>query len=100
MSFSYFLGSKGLLVILKGFKGILVIFKCYGVFLCDVGIAQCDDRSFKCEKKSKGITKYEKKTVTCDVGTAQCEDRIIKCEKKVRKPPNVIKELPYVMLEP
>ena len=31
MSLSYFLGVKGLLVILKGFEGILVIFKCYGV---------------------------------------------------------------------
>ena len=33
MSLSYFLGSKGLLVILKGFEGILVIFGCYGAFL-------------------------------------------------------------------
>ena len=35
-----------------------------------------------------------------DVGTAQCENEIVKCEKKVRKPPNVTKELLYVMLEP
>ena len=39
------------------------------------------------------------KTVTCDIGTAQCEDKIIKYEKKVREPPNVRKELSYVMLE-
>ena len=37
--------------------------------------------------------------VTCDVRTAQCEDETIKCEKKVREPPNVRKELLYVMLE-
>ena len=39
------------------------------------------------------------KTVTCDVGIAQCEDETIKYEKKVREPPNVKKELLYVMLE-
>ena len=33
MSLSYFLGLGGLLVVLKGFEGILVFFKCYGVFL-------------------------------------------------------------------
>ena len=38
-------------------------------------------------KKSKGITEWEKKTVTCDVvtcdvGTAQCEDRTIKYKEK------------------
>ena len=37
-------------------------------------------------KKSKGTTKYEKKTVTRDVGIAQCEDRTIKYEKKLREP--------------
>ena len=43
------------------------------------------------EKKDKGTTKYEKKTITYDVGTVQCKDEIIKCEKKVREPPNVRK---------
>ena len=51
-------------------------------------------------EKSKGTTKYEKKTVTCEVGTAQCGDEIVKCEKKVREPPNVTKELLCVMLKP
>ena len=32
--------------------------------------------------KSKGTTKYEKRTVTCDVETSQCEDGNVKCEKK------------------
>ena len=41
-----------------------------------------------------------KKTIICDVGIAQCEDETVKCEKKVREPPNVTKELSYVMLEP
>ena len=50
-------------------------------------------------RKSKGITKYEKKTVTYDIGTAQCEDETVKCEKKVREPPNVRKKLSHVMLE-
>ena len=31
-------------------------------------------------KKSKEITKYEKRTVTCDIGIAQCGT--VKCEKK------------------
>ena len=53
----------------------------------------------KCEKKNKGTTKCDKRTIICDVRTAQCEDRTVKCEKKVREPPNVRKELLYVMLE-
>ena len=40
-----------------------------------------------------------RKTVTCDVRTTQCEDGTFKCEKKVREPPNMTKELSYVMLE-
>ena len=51
-------------------------------------------------KKSKETTKCEKKTVTCDVGTIQYEDGTVKCEKKVREPPNMTKELSYVMLKP
>ena len=50
-------------------------------------------------EKSKGTVKSKKRTVICDVGTAQYEDGIVKCEKKVREPPNVTKELSYVMLE-
>ena len=53
----------------------------------------------KCEKKSKRTTKCEKKNVICDVGTLQYEDVTVKCEKKVREPPNVRKELSYVMLK-
>ena len=41
----------------------------------------------------------KKKTVTCDVGTAQCKDGTVKYEKKVREPPNVRKELSYMILE-
>ena len=66
---------------------------------CDVETAQCEDGTVKYEKKSKGTTKCEKRTVICDVGTAQCKDGTVKFEKKVRKPPNVTKELSYVMLE-
>ena len=51
-------------------------------------------------EKSKGTTQRKKRTVIYDVGTAQCEDKIVKCEKKVREPPNVTKELSYVMLKP
>ena len=50
-------------------------------------------------EKSKGTTKCEKRTITYDVRIAQCEDETIMCEKKVREPPNVTKELSYVMLE-
>ena len=48
----------------------------------NVGTAQCENETIKCEKKSKGTTKCEKITVTYDVGIAQCENKIIKCEKK------------------
>ena len=58
------------------------------------------DRIVKFEKKkSKGIAKLEKKTITCDIKTTQYEDGTIKCEKKVRELPNVRKELSHVMLE-
>ena len=50
-------------------------------------------------EKSKGTTQREKRTVTSDVETAQCEDETVKCKKKVREPPNVTKELSYMMLE-
>ena len=52
-------------------------------------------------RKDKGTTKCDKRTVTCDIGTTQCEGSI-KCDKKIiiiREPPNLIKELSYVMLE-
>ena len=39
----------------------------------------------KCEKKSEGTTKCEKKIVTCDIKTIQCNDGTIKCEKKIKK---------------
>ena len=57
--------------------------------ISDVGTAQYEDGTIKCEKekkkKKKGTTECDKSTVTCDVGTAQCEDGTIKCEKKIRK---------------
>ena len=37
--------------------------------------------------------------MTCYVKTTQCEDGIVKREKKVREPPNVTKELSYVVLK-
>ena len=40
-------------------------------------------------EKNKGITKYEKSTVTCDVGIAQCNNRTVKCEEKIKVPLNV-----------
>ena len=43
----------------------------------DIGIAQCEDRTVKCEKKIKGITKCDKRTVTCDT----CDKRIVTCNK-------------------
>ena len=33
-------------------------------------------------KKSKGITKCEKRTVICNIGIAQCKNGTVKCEKK------------------
>ena len=50
----------------------------------DVGIAQCEDGTVKCEKKkSKRTTECDKRTVTCEVGIAQCENETVKCEKNV-----------------
>ena len=49
--------------------------------------------------KSKRTTEYDKITVTYDIRIAQCENKTIKYEKKVREPPNVTKELSYVMLD-
>ena len=51
-------------------------------------------------RKGKGTTKCEKITVICDVGTAQCEDGTDKSKKKVMEPPNMTKELSYVILKP
>ena len=59
--------------------------------MCNVETAQYKDGTIKCKKKSKGTTKYEKRTVTSDVRTVQQEDETIKCEKKIREPPNVRK---------
>ena len=67
--------------------------------ICDVGTAQSEDETVKCEKKNKETIEYDKRTITYDIGTAQYEDETIKCEKKVRKPPNVTKKLLHVMLE-
>ena len=43
-------------------------------------MAQGEDVIVKCEKKDKGTTKYDKRTVTCDVGITQYEDEIVKCD--------------------
>ena len=57
----------------------------------DVGIAQCEDSTIKCEKKKRYHQMWWN-TVTCDVGIAQCEDGTIKCEKKkIKEPLNVTK---------
>ena len=50
--------------------------------MCDVGIAQCENSTIKCENKKKETIECDKNTVTCDIGTVQYEDGTIKCEKK------------------
>ena len=35
----------------------------------DVGTAQYEEGTLKCEKKNKETTQCDKRTVTCDVGT-------------------------------
>ena len=50
-----------------------------------------EDETVECEKKSKGTTKCEKRSVTCDIVTIQYEDEIVKCEKKVKEPLNMTK---------
>ena len=51
------------------------------IVTCDVGTAQCKDRTIKCEKKNKGTTKCERRIITYDVGIAECDDETVKCEK-------------------
>ena len=50
-------------------------------------------------RKKKKTIEYDKRTITCNVEIIQCKDETVKCEKKIREPPNVTKELSYVMLE-
>ena len=47
--------------------------------------------TIKCEKKNKGTTKCDKRTITCDIETAQYEDETVKCEEKIKESPNVTK---------
>ena len=51
----------------------------------DVGIAQCENETIKCEKKNRGTTKCDKSTIKCDIGTAQCGDGTVKCKEKKKK---------------
>ena len=37
---------------------------------CDIGTAQYEDETVKCEKKVRKPLNVRKKNVTCDVGTA------------------------------
>ena len=50
--------------------------------ISDVGIAQYNNGTIKCEGKKKGTAKCDKWTVTCDILTAQFKDRTVKCENK------------------
>ena len=53
------------------------------IVICDVGTAQWEDDTIKCEKKKiKESLNVIKSTVTCGVGIVQCVDGAIKCEKK------------------
>ena len=38
---------------------------------------QYEDGTIKCEKKSKGTNKYDKRTVTCDKKTVTCDKNIV-----------------------
>ena len=40
------------------------------IVTCDVGTAQSDNGTIKCEKKNKETTEYDKSTVKYNVGTA------------------------------
>ena len=48
----------------------------------DIGTAQYEDETVKCEKRNKGTTKCDKRVVTYNVWIAQFENGIVKCEKK------------------
>ena len=50
------------------------------IVICDVGTAQYEDETVKCEKKNKRFVKYDKRIVTCNIRTTQYEDETIKCD--------------------
>ena len=56
---------------------------------CDIGTAQYEERTIKCEKnKNKGTTKCDKSIVTYNIGTAQYETETVNCEKKKKEKEN------------
>ena len=40
------------------------------IVICNVGTAQYEDETVKCEKKNKRFVKYDKRIVTCNIRTA------------------------------
>ena len=51
--------------------------------ICDIGIAQCDNRIVKYDKTNQGTTECDKSIVRSNVDIAQCDNGTIKCEKKI-----------------
>ena len=58
---------------------------------CYVGIVKCDNGIIKREEKNKGTTKCDKRTVTCDVGTAEQLHMMLKLHNMRMKPSNARK---------
>ena len=53
------------------------------IVICNIGIAQCDNRIVKYDKTNQGTTECDKSIVRSNVDIAQCDNRTIKCEKKI-----------------
>ena len=74
--------------------------------MCDVDIAQYDDRTIKCEEKNNGPTEYDKSTIIYHVLLLNVTMELSNMRKKIRGPPNLTKVwsdviliLPNVMVE-
>ena len=50
------------------------------IITCDVGTAQCEDWTVKCEKKIREPSNVTKEQSHINVETSQYEDEIVKCD--------------------
>ena len=66
---------------------------------CDVGIAQYEDGTVKCEKKVRKLPNVRKELSHVMLELHNMRMKLPNVRKKVREPPNVRKELSYVMLK-
>ena len=69
------------------------------IVICDVGTAQYEDETSKCEKKKREPLNVTKKLSHVMLKMHNMRMKPSNVRKKIRKPSKVTKELSYVMLE-